>query len=57
MSTSSHLENLALEAEDFDEDVSVELLATIEEVSPEAYQKIKDESGYKNESGYNDLIG
>ena len=40
-----------LESEDYDEDVSDELLSTIKEVSPEAYQRIKDESGYT------DMIG
>ena len=46
MAEKSWLDNLVgawhtnLESEDYDEDVSVELLATIEEVSPEAYEKI-----------------
>ncbi len=34
-----------LEADDYDEDVSDELLATIEEVSPETYKKIAGEYG------------
>jgi hypothetical protein len=57
MSDKSFLDKLVgawhsnLESEDYDEDVSTELLSTIRETSPEAYEKIKEESGY------NDLIG
>jgi len=57
LSEKSFLDNLIgawhsnLESEDYDEDVSTELISTIREVSPEAYEKIKEDSGY------NDLIG
>lgn len=52
MSEKSYLDKLVgawhtnLEADDYDEGVADELISEIRKVSPEAYEKIKEESGY-----------
>lgn len=57
MSEKSYLDKLVgawhtnLEAEVYDEGVAGELLSEIRKISPEAYENIKEESGY------NRLIG